>query len=157
HLGLDVRSPTWLLAWADLQHDLQPITLSDFWMMPDDPGAPHIPAGLTPAGTQALQRFIDELAHATQDSHAWTSRDAELGRRFRHASADAWYRFADYLPDARRRLPDETSWRNQVANNMTPHDPHLAVMRQIAQLFSEFPEQERPAWASHVIELNRLF
>src|SRR5690606_648262 len=61
------------------------------------------------------------------------------------------------MPDARRQLPDETAWRNQVANNMTQHDPHLAVMRQIAQLFSGFPEQERPPWASHVIELDRLF
>src|SRR5690606_41812135 len=43
-LGLDVRSPTWLLAWADLQHDLQPITLSDFWLTPAAPRAPHIPA-----------------------------------------------------------------------------------------------------------------
>lgn len=155
-LGLDVRSPTWLLAWADLQQDLQPITLSDFWMIPEDPAAPHIPAGLTPPGSQAIKRFVDELALATQESDVWKNRDAELARRFRQASADAWYRFADYLPDARRQLPDETAWRNHIANTMTRQDPHLAVMRQIAQLFSDMPAQERPVWAAHIIELDRL-
>lgn len=155
-LGLDTRAPTWLLAWADLQQDLQPVTLSDFWMIPEDPHAPHIPAGLTPAGAQAIQRFVGEIANAAQDGAVWRSRDAEVARRFRQASADAWYRFADYLPDARRQLPNETAWRNQIANTMTRQDPHLAVMRQIAQLFSNLPAAERPHWASHIIELDRL-
>lgn len=155
-LGLDVRSPTWLLAWADLQEDLRPITLGDFWNIPDDPAAPHIPAGLTPTGTQAIQRFVHELSLATQEKDTWKNRDAELSRRFRQASADAWYRFADYLPDARRQLPNETAWRNHVANSMTSQDPHLAVMRQIAQLFSELPADERPVWTTHIIELDRL-
>lgn len=155
-LGLDVRSPTWLLAWADLQQDLQPITLSDFWMTADDPAAPHIPAGLTPNGAKAIKRFTEEIALATAEADIWKNRDAELARRFRQASSDAWYRFADYLPDARRQLPDEAAWRNHIANSMTSQDPHLAVMRQIAQLFSDMPPQERPVWAAHIIELDRL-
>jgi len=155
-LGLDVRSPTWLLAWADLQEDLQPITLGQFWNIPDDPAAPHIPAGLTPTGAKAITRFVSELATATQEGDIWKNRDAELARRFRQASADAWYRFADYLPDARRQLQDETAWRNHIANTMTRQDPHLAVMRQIAQLFSDLPSEDRPVWATHIIELDRL-
>jgi type VI secretion system protein ImpL len=155
-LGLDVRSPTWLLAWADLQDELQPITLGDFWNIPADPSAPHIPAGLTPNGSQAIERFVSELGLATEEGDLWKSRDAELARRFRQASADAWYRFADYVPDARRQLPNETAWRNHVSNAMTHQDPHLAVMHQIAQLFSDLPADERPVWTTHIIELDRL-
>ncbi|PWF24804.1 type VI secretion protein IcmF/TssM N-terminal domain-containing protein [Corticimicrobacter populi] len=156
-LGLSARSPTWLLAWADLQGDLRPITLSDFWMIPYDPFAPQIPAGLTPDGTHAIQRFVDEMAQAMpQDGAAWQSRREELERRFRQASFDAWYRFADSFPDARGQLPNEEAWRSQVARTMTLQDPYVSVMRHITTLFDGMPQQDRPDWVSHVIELSRL-
>lgn len=155
-LGLGSRSPEWLLAWAEFQGDIQPITLADFWNIRPAADAPVISAGLTHEGIRAITRFGGEIAQASNDGNLWEQRYQDFSTRFQAIELDAWVRFLTAFPEARKQLPDEGAWKNTLASLFTNNDPHLRVLQRISAIVRQMPMQNRPAWASAAIELEQL-
>lgn len=156
-LGLERRSPSWLLAWADFQGGLQPVTLGNFWPIAHGPDMPRVPAGLTDAGAQAINEFAEELSRAVGKEGVLKNAFAQYQRRYREAAYDAWFRFATGFGEARQLLPDSAAWTGVLASLFTPRDPHLALLHTMALAFENLGAEDRPNWANRVVELDRLF
>lgn len=155
-LNLGTRDADWLLAWAEFQSDLRAITLSDFWGVPVPASAPHVPAGLTRTGIEAITDFVTELAHASGDTDAWEQRHEAMGERFERAAYDAWYAFVAGFDDGRQYLDDERAWRLILSSAFTRNDPYLKLLAQLNDLFSLVPVKERPGWTAAAINLQQI-
>lgn len=155
-LGLSSRAPGWLLAWAELQPALRPVTLQDYWNIPPDPAAPQVPAGLTADGARAVLAFLGEIASATGNHSVWDQKQREFEARYAQAAQDAWYRFAGAFVDARQRLPDATAWRSVLSSLFTTEDPHLRLLHAMAEAFEDLPAESRPAWVARTVGLSQV-
>lgn len=155
-LNLAQRNIDWLLAWVDLQNDLMPVTLADFWPInPHDQG-PVIPAGLTREGALAISAFIDELSRATEQKDVWVERQEALAQVFSEAAYNAWYRFVSDFDQGRQYLKTEANWNTVLSQSFTAEDPYLKLLRRLSYIFNEAPIATRPDWINTVIDLERL-
>lgn len=156
-LSLGLRQIDWLLAWVDLQNDLVPITLADFWPIQKSISTgPKIAAGLTKAGTEAIQLFVKEIAAATNDTKFWGERSQKMNASFTQAAYDAWYRFLSDFNQGRNYLEDESQWKSVLSLSFTSNDPYIKLLNTINTIFSEVPAQQRPHWIRTAIELDLL-
>lgn len=155
-LALPQRSPDWLLAWAEFQNNVRPITLADFWNVRPDNDAPMIPAGLTKAGAAAISDFVLELAKASGDRDLWIKRHADLEERFRAVAYDAWYRFIAGFHEGRLYLQNEAEWRSSLTGLFSENDPYQKLMRMLSELFGQVPAAERPSWLDTAIGVRRV-
>lgn len=155
-LGLRTRSPSWLLAWADFQNTIRPVTLTDFWGVPVDEGAPVIAAGLTQAGTQAISVFVQELAQASSERSFWMGQSDALDQSFRQLSYDAWYRFIVRFNDARFYVQSEAGWDAMISSLYTAGDPYVRLFEAVDRLFRPVPAGARPPWVASMLTLQQL-
>lgn len=156
-LNLGSRQIDWLLAWVDLQNDLPPITLADFWPTQKNiSNGPEIPAGLTKAGTKAIQGFVKEIASASGDAKFWGERSEKMSAVFAQASYDAWYRFLSDFNQGRNYLENESSWKSLLSLSFTPNDPYVKLLNTLNQVFLDVSASERPQWINTAIELDQL-
>lgn len=155
-LGLRSRNEQWLLAWAELQGNLHPITLTDFWNVPVDKSEPTIPDGLTQKGNAAIIDFVKEIAKATGEGKIWEVRNQELAQRFTQASYDTWYRFVAGFDRGSLYLQGESAWRSVVSSTFSKNDPHLKLLQELHDVFSAVPAQERPEWVAAAIDMQRV-
>ncbi|HRL21919.1 MAG TPA: type VI secretion protein IcmF/TssM N-terminal domain-containing protein [Alcaligenes sp.] len=155
-LGLRSRSPSWLLAWADFQNSIRPITLADFWSVQPDARAPVIAAGLTQTGTEAISDFVEELAEASGERSFWMGQSDVLEQGFRQLSYDAWYRFIVRFNDARFYLQTESDWDGALSSLYSLADPYARLFEAVDGLFRQVPAGERPAWVASMLTLQQL-
>ncbi|MFC3864219.1 type VI secretion protein IcmF/TssM N-terminal domain-containing protein [Alcaligenes aquatilis] len=155
-LGLRSRSPSWLLAWADFQNSIRPITLADFWSVRPDARAPVIAAGLTQTGTAAISGFVQELAEASGERSFWMGQSDVLEQGFRQLSYDAWYRFIVRFNDARFYLQTESDWDGAISSLFSVADPYARLFEAVDGLFQQVPAGERPAWVASMLTLQQL-
>lgn len=155
-LGLRSRSPSWLLAWADFQNSIRPITLADFWSVQPDARAPVIAAGLTQTGTEAISDFVEELAEASGERSFWMGQSDVLEQGFRQLSYDAWYRFIVRFNDAHFYLQTESDWDGALSSLYSLADPYARLFEAVDGLFRQVPAGERPAWVASMLTLQQL-
>lgn len=155
-LNLAQRNIDWLLAWVDLQNDLMPVTLADFWPIKAHEQGPVIPAGLTREGALAISAFIDELSWATEQKDLWSERQEVLAQVFSEAAYNAWYRFVSDFDQGRQYLKTEANWNTVLSQSLTAEDPYLKLLHRLSYIFNEAPIATRPDWINTVIDLERL-
>lgn len=137
----------WLVDWADTLPDLSPISMADFW----NPGGSSPPGyqispGLTMAGQQRINGFIDELTQALQGSVALRREvdafhDWYLTQRF-----DAWKDMAAQIMQGASLVPTEPQYRRVVASIGTPNSPFALFFRRLTQEFESLPASQSPSW-----------
>lgn len=160
-LGLLGRSPDWLVAWADLQGDLSPITLASFWNIADRPELPRVPSAYTSKGHQAIQSFIDELARAGGGDTLWLEQRRSFETRFDQSLNDTWLRFVVNFNNSRSYLQDEAQWRGALATMLTSKGPYIRLLSTISDTFSDVRRLDRngtqqplPRWVELAMRLN---
>lgn len=155
-LNLTERSRGWLYAWVDLQGNLRPVRLTDFWDIAAQPGRPYVPAALTPAGEQAVSSFAAELGRASGNSELWAERSKEFRQNYLQAGLDAWYAFADAFASAPNQLADGTARREVMSTLFTANGPYRRLLGLLAQVGQLWPAQSRPDWMQQAIQINEL-
>lgn len=162
-LSLPARSSAWLLAWADLQGDLSPVTLGQFWRVADAPDAPRLSAAYTPEGYRAIHRFIAEMVQAGQSGNLWRDRARRFESQYRDALGSAWYGFIAAFLDSRMRLHGEDDWRTTISGMLGPDNPYRRLLQEVSRVFSAArPDNSDkgagiPQWAATAIRLDRLW
>ncbi|WP_027212217.1 type VI secretion protein IcmF/TssM N-terminal domain-containing protein [Burkholderia sp. WSM2232] len=160
-LALLGRSPDWLLAWADLQGDLAPVTLASFWNISDRAELPRVPSAYTAAGHQAINGFLGELAKAGGNDPLWVEQRRVFETRFDQALNDTWLRFAVDFNNSRNYLQDESQWRGALASMLTAKGPYIRLLATISTTFREVRALDRdgthapmPEWVKLAMRLN---
>ncbi len=155
-MGLAARPIQWVHIWADMQPELQPMNMTDFWDIPRASGLPEVPASLTLQGHEALTHFLKELAQASGDPQAWAERQAQYEQLFMSDGLQRWYAFSDAFVHAPELLPDASSRRTVLSALLSPTDPYRRYMHLLAQLGVSVPSDSRPHWLDQAIRLDKL-
>ncbi len=155
-LGLENLPLDWLTAWADLQGNLPPMRLTDFWHDPDTP-AVSLAGAYTLAGRSAILSFIDELGRASRDQSLWSSQRDRFLTQYDHAAQDAWYQFIQrFLLASSTRLDSRADWQGVLSVVGTANDPYIRLLSLAAKRFELIPLTQRDPWASRAVEVDRL-
>lgn len=152
-LGLSSRSADWLIAWADLQNNLRPVSLGDFWGVPVPDSAPKIPAGLTSDGALAIQKFAGELIAATDSVTDWQNDYEQISERFQEAGFSAWYRFIAAFDQGKNYLETENNWELVLSSSFTSNDPYWKLLERLNNLFKGLSRNQRPDWLNQAVSL----
>jgi type VI secretion system protein ImpL len=155
-LNMTDRSTRWLYAWVDMQGDLKPVRLTDFWDIPARPGLPFIPAALTPEGERAASGFLDELGRATGDTDEWMARRKEFQQHYQSAGVEAWYEFTDVFPHVPDLLADGTARRAVMSTLLAQGDPYRRLLHMLAAVGDRLPLGARPDWLVQAAKLDAL-
>lgn len=155
-MGLEGRPLAWLTAWADLQGNLQPILLSEYWTDTDNPGL-SLSGAYTLQGHGAIFGFIDELGRASRDQTLWKAQRVKFLEQYQSDTQDAWYRFIQgSLLSAQTRLKTRSDWQQALSVVGTSNDPFLKLLHRSAERFALIPVERRAPWASRAVALDRL-
>ena len=157
NLNLGNRPLTWINAWVDLQGDIPPVRLTDFWNIPSHPDQPYVPAAFTPAGEQAVAGFVKELERATNNNALWQQRQEELRAQHLQTGLNTWYEFSDAFAAVPRQLADGTLRRAVLSSLFTSNDPYGRLLHLLAQVGDSIPEASRPHWLRQAIQLDGLW
>ncbi|MBF7729555.1 type VI secretion protein IcmF/TssM N-terminal domain-containing protein [Pseudomonas sp. N040] len=155
-MGLENLPLSWLTAWADLQGNLPPIRLTDYW--PDaDTADIKLNGAYTIAGRDAILGFIDELGKASRDQQLWKAQRARFLTQYDSDTQDAWYQFIQqFLLASRNHLDSRADWLETLSVVGTRNDPYIKLLSKTAKRFALIPVAERDAWASRAVEIDRL-
>ncbi|KLU21437.1 hypothetical protein EOS_35935 [Caballeronia mineralivorans PML1(12)] len=161
-LSLAARSPSWLVAWADLQGDLAPVTLASFWNIPNRPDLPRIPSAYTTQGYRAISGFLGEVSRASGDTALWRNQRSVFETNFRETLTKTWYRFAVDFDGSRSVLTGEPEWRGALALMLTHEDPYRKLIQAISEVFRNMQKvapdgPPAPAWAQLAMRLDPLY
>ncbi|MGI4814932.1 MAG: type VI secretion protein IcmF/TssM N-terminal domain-containing protein [Janthinobacterium lividum] len=162
-LALPNRSDHWLIAWADLQDSLQPVTAASLWDVPDDPQLPRLSAAYGAQGYQAISGFFDELQRASSAVDAAAFQATTLATHFQYTQRVAWYHFAQAFIASRGQLSGKAAWDHVLGNLLTPRDPYLRLivgmstaLRHGAPNSTNQDADSAPTWTQLVDRLARL-
>lgn len=155
-MGLASRPIQWVHIWTDLQPQLQPLRISDFWEIDRTDGLPEVPAAMTLEGKKALTAFLKELAWASGHAGAWSERRAQYEQLFLDDGLQHWYAFSDAFVHAPQLMPDATARRTVLSSLFTPTDPYRRYLATLAELGASISPQLRPKWLDQAVRLNKL-
>ncbi|WP_426143664.1 type VI secretion protein IcmF/TssM N-terminal domain-containing protein [Pseudomonas sp. DWP3-1-2] len=153
---LESRDLSWLTAWAELQDDLQPILLSEYWTDTEHPNV-SLSEAYTSQGHNAILGFFDELGRASRDQTLWKAQRAKFLDQYQSDTQDAWYRFIqDSLLSAQTRLKNRSDWQQTLSVVGTSNDPFLMILHRSAMRFELIPVEQRAPWVSRAVSMDRM-
>lgn len=155
-LGLSARPIQWVNTWAGLQPDLQPMRLSDFWNIGEQPDLPEVSGAMTLEGKTAVTAFLQEIARASDNPQAWNEREAQYQQLFLDDGLQRWYAFSDAFVHAPDLIADVSARRTVLSSLMTANDPYRQYMGRLSKLGQSLPDTARPEWLSQAIRLDKL-
>lgn len=155
-MGLENLPLTWLTAWADMQGNLPPKRLTDYWPAADTPDI-QLNGAYTIAGRDAILGFIDELGKASRDQQLWKAQRERFLTQYRSDTQDAWYQFIQqFLQASKDHLNSRADWMETLSVVGTRNDPYIKLLSHTAKRFALIPVAERAQWASRAVEMARL-
>jgi type VI secretion system protein ImpL len=158
----------WIVAWANMEEDLQPVTLSQFWEDKIDDSSVTgimVKPAFTIAGKERLENFIEQIRNALDDESVLEQREQPFKDYYEVEYIRAWYVFAgDFLNEEEElRSLDKTSYRSRskwqdVAIRMTSFsNPYFNFMDRMADEIKHLKGREgAPAWLGLVIDFQAM-
>ncbi|EPJ84402.1 hypothetical protein CFII64_14200 [Pseudomonas sp. CFII64] len=155
-MGLEGRPLVWLTEWADLQGNLPPIQLSEYWTDTDNPNL-SLSGAYTAQGHSAILGFIDELGLASRDQTLWKAQRVKFLEQYQSDTQDAWYRFIQgSLLSSQTRLKTRSDWQQTLSVVGTSNDPFIRLLHRSAARFELIPVEHRAPWAIRAVAMDRL-
>ncbi len=135
----------WLLAWANEQRDIHPVSLRTFWLpgsQGQDPAA--IPPALTLAGQRHIRGFLNEVEQALNDSTGFQFKRGAFEAWYRTERFNAWQSFAWSFDNGEQLLANEPAWRDMVTKVDTDTSPYYEFFDRLRSEFAEIPDEGLP-------------
>lgn len=150
----------WLVAWANGQENLRPVTLEDFWggANPVEDTNMVQPA-FTRAGKKAIAAFLNELEAALPDPGPPMIARQKIDFKgwYQSAYLDSWYRFGTSFSAGRNRLTKQDERQQMVARASENGSPYFALLDRMASELEQYGTQkELPPWLVHVFDFQDL-
>lgn len=136
---------SWLLAWANHQPKLSPVTLRTFWLPGSQGGSPEgIPPALTLAGQRQIRGFLNEIEQALNNSTTFQFKRGAFEAWYRTERFNAWQSFAWSFDNGERLLANEPAWRDMVTKVDTDTSPYYEFFDRLRNEFAEIPDADLP-------------
>ncbi|MER1967072.1 type VI secretion protein IcmF/TssM N-terminal domain-containing protein [Castellaniella sp. GW247-6E4] len=136
---------SWLLAWANQQRELKPVTLRTFWL-PGSQGqnTGAIAPALTLAGQRHIRGFLNELEQALNNSTGFQFKRGAFEAWYRTERFNSWQSFAWSFDNGELLLANEPAWRDMVTKVDTDTSPYYEFFDRLRSEFAEIPDGDLP-------------
>jgi type VI secretion system protein ImpL len=150
----------WLVAWANDQEKIPPVTLEDFWggTNPVEDTNMVQPA-FTRAGKKAIADFMNELESALPDPGPpmIARQKIDFETWYKSAYLESWYRFGASFPAGSKRLKQQNERQQMVARASENGAPYFALLdRMAAELQGYSTEKQLPPWVERIFDFQDL-
>ncbi|MHB8137731.1 MAG: type VI secretion protein IcmF/TssM N-terminal domain-containing protein [Smithellaceae bacterium] len=149
----------WLLALANQDSSLLPVTLNDFWGGGQQASEERqVPPCFTRHGKEVMDRFFIELSQVYPDALSLTSNKTAFDEKYRTLCFEAWQHFADGFSKGIERL-NTTNELDRIANYMASSDggPYSALIDKITtQLSPLHGGGEIPGWLFQIARFQAM-
>ncbi len=136
---------SWLVAWANQQRDLKPVTLRTFWLPGSQgPNAGSIPPALTLAGQRKIHEFLSEIEQALSNSTNYQFKRGAFEAWYQTERFNAWQSFAWSFDEGELLLANEPAWRDLVTKVDTDTSPYYAFIDRLREEFAGIPDEDLP-------------
>lgn len=133
----------WLVSWANLQPDLNRITLEDFWGdRLRNPDHLTIPPAFTVEGKKAIYAMIVAIESALPDPTIITAKKPDFNQWYHRAYAKIWRDFTAAFPKGEYWLADKTAWQQVAGKITTDESPYFAFMDTLAVQLKALEDEE---------------
>jgi type VI secretion system protein ImpL len=158
-LSLKGANLHWLVAWANGQKSLSPVSLEDFWgggLSVEDETA--VASAFTRMGKQAIDSFIQEIESALPDPGPpiIAQQKLEFNEWYRKTALDVWYDFGSSFAKGVERLNGREEWQTMAAKMPTDEGPYFALLDRMALEVEALAGKEIPSWAKPIYELQTI-
>jgi type VI secretion system protein ImpL len=138
----------WLVDWANIDSNVQPLLLSDFWGgMPPADQANIVPA-YTQEGKERIESALAEIESALFDPLIIAAQKLEFTTWYRQSYYKTWKDFVSGFENGSKMLQGRDQWQTVARRIATLDGPYFALIDRIAEEFEPFErEAEVPAWA----------
>jgi type VI secretion system protein ImpL len=150
----------WLVAWANDQDKIPPVTLEQFW------GGSHsvedrnmVQPAFTRLGKKAIEDFMQELEAALPDPGPpmIARQKIDFETWYQSAYLDAWYRFGTTFSAGSERLKQNNERQQMVARASENGAPYFSLLDRMAVELENFGTQkDLPGWVEHVFDFQNL-
>lgn len=144
----------WVIAWANMQNNVSPVTMADFLPVARSLDVARVPAAYTAAARDAIDHFLDRLEHTVRDTSTWRQWRKDFEAEYRQQRADVWLRFVGAMPSALSRLQGQSEWNTTLTDLFTAQDPFLAMLHRVTHAFDGV--KEAPSWVVLARKLNQI-
>ncbi len=147
----------WLVAWANGQKSLSPVSLEDFWggSLAVEGETPVAPA-FTRMGKEEIESFIKEIESALPDPGPpiIARQKLEFNEWYRKIALDAWHDFGSTFAKGVERLKGREEWQNMAAKMPTDEGPYFSLLDRMALDVEALAGEEIPSWAKPIYEFQ---
>ncbi len=155
--GSDLK---WLVAWANTQEKIPPVTLEDFWggSVPVEDTAMVQPA-FTTGGRKAIDDFIKELEAALPDPGPpmIAAQKIAFGTWYKNAYLESWYQYAAGFSKGMKRLKGNDQWQQMVSRIAENGGPYFALLDKMATELQGYSTLEAPPpWLNLVFQFQSI-
>ena len=150
----------WLVAWANDQENLPPVTLEDFWggTNPVEDTNMVQPA-FTRQGKKALAGFLKELESALPDPGPpmIARQKIDFETWYKSAYLESWYRFGTSFSAGSKRLKNLSERQQMVARASENGDPYFAFLDRMSDELQEYSTAKKlPPWVERIFDFQDL-
>jgi type VI secretion system protein ImpL len=157
---LTSKSPNllWIVAWANGQEGLSPVTLASFWegsaaVQESNPVAP----AFTRKGKARVDAILQELDTALPEPGPplIAKQETEFLAWYRKSYFQAWHDFAVSFPKGVDKLANKDEWKQMVGKMAAGQGPYPALVDAMVQELEPFVgEGEPPVWVGPVFQFH---
>ena len=151
----------WLVRWADVQPDLDPVTLAQFWGRDRlaDPDRIKVPAAYTIKGRKKIDEFLDRFKSSLQDPTFLTRRIKNFDSWYWAEYLKAWWLFGQAFDQGSIRLATENDRRSLAETMADPNNPYYSLLNVMADQLAPYKEQSKmevPVWLDGVFSYREV-
>lgn len=137
----------WLVSWANDLPSLSPIALADFWNpeVAKRTGV-EIPAGLTLAGQQRIEEFLNEIGKALKNKQSYIARRDDFKQWYQTERLTVWQTMAWEIMRGESLIDTAPEFRTVIASIGTKNSPFALFFNRLLSEFAALPSQASPSW-----------
>ena len=148
----------WLVLWANADPQLSPVTLTEFWGRGTiDSENIFVPAGLTRAGKDKIDKFIADIEEALIEPLILSGKKRNFHQWYQTTCLDTWLHFVSNFDAGFNSLQTREGFEMLAGMVPTPRGPYLSLLTTLYNELGPFSKAENlPEWAGLVMELDHL-
>jgi type VI secretion system protein ImpL len=148
----------WLVDWANTQHDLLPITLSDFWHGSKSLDSIRVQSAYTHEGSLAINNLIAEVNHAIPSYINLKYHEQMFAQWYQEQQLNDWYEFALHFNKGTQSLEYKSQWDYFYNPSviLSVDGPYYHLLDIIYNEFAHVELKNPPIWLLQLKEFYNL-
>lgn len=147
----------WVIAWANSQDSVPPVTLKDYWGgEAPSTGEPSVSPAYSAKGKEFIETFFREIDAALPEPMPLAEQKLEFEQYYRVHAFSAWREFINAFPQGANRLKTRDEWRSVAAKMAKEEGPYLALLNSLAADLEPLTGKDLPVWLEQVYQYQEV-